>query len=254
MTRGIDVRRDGAVLSAAFDRPEKKNAITSAMYEALIETFDQAECDPDIGALVLSGNGGVFTAGNDIGDFLAAATAAGSRDMREAPAWRFISRLARFEKPLVAAVQGLAVGVGTTLCFHCDPVYASPDARFHMPFVNLGLVPEAGSSLLAPLRFGRARASEFLLLAEPFDAETARELGLVNAVLPDSTLLAHARSKAAALAAKPRSALLTTRRLLRGDPAALKARMEEEIEAFAAALSSGEARAAFVTFMSGARR
>ena len=240
-------------MSAAFDRPEKKNAITSAMYEALIATFDQAERDPDVGALLLSGNGGVFTAGNDIGDFLAASTAAGSRDLHEAPAWRFISKLARFEKPLVAAVEGPAVGIGTTLCFHCDLVYASPDARFHMPFVNLGLVPEAGSSLLAPLRFGRARASEFLLLAEPFDAETARQLGLVNALLPNSTLLAHAMSKAAALAAKPRSALLTTRRLLRGDPGALKARMDEETEAFAAALSSGEARAAFMAFMSGAR-
>jgi enoyl-CoA hydratase/carnithine racemase len=252
MTHGIEVRRDGAVLSAAFDRPEKKNAITSAMYEALIETFDQAERDPDVGALVLSGNGGAFTAGNDIADFLAASTA-GSRDLHEAPAWRFISKLARFEKPLVAAVQGLAVGLGTTLCFNCDLVYASPDARFHMPFVNLGLVPEAGSSLLAPLRFGRARASEFLLLAEPFDAETARQLGLVNALMPESTLLAHAMSKAAALAAKPRSALLATRRLLRGDPAALKARMDEETEAFAAALSSGEARAAFMAFMSGGR-
>jgi enoyl-CoA hydratase/carnithine racemase len=254
MTHGIEVRRDGGVLSAAFDRPEKKNAITSAMYEALIETFDQAERDPDVGALVLSGNGGVFTAGNDIGDFLAAATTgAGPRDLHEAPAWRFISKLARFEKPLVAAVHGLAVGLGTTLCFHCDLVYASPDARFHMPFVNLGLVPEAGSSLLAPLRFGRAKASEFLLLAEPFNAETARELGLVNALVPESALLAHAMSKAAALAAKPRSALLTTRRLLRGDPGALKARMDEEIEAFAAALASGEARAAFRAFMSGAR-
>jgi enoyl-CoA hydratase/carnithine racemase len=252
MTHGIEVRRDGAVVSAAFDRPEKKNAITSAMYEALIETFDQAERDPDVGALVLSGNGGAFTAGNDIADFLAASTA-GSRDLHEAPAWRFISKLARFEKPLVAAVQGLAVGLGTTLCFHCDLVYASPDARFHMPFVNLGLVPEAGSSLLAPLRFGRARASEFLLLAEPFDAETARQLGLVNALMPESTLLAHAMSKATALAAKPRSALLATRRLLRGDPAALKARMDEETEAFAAALSSGEARAAFMAFMSGGR-
>jgi enoyl-CoA hydratase/carnithine racemase len=254
MTHGIEVRRDGGVLSAAFDRPEKKNAITSAMYEALIETFDAAERDPDVGAFVLSGNGADFTAGNDIGDFLALATgAAGSGDMHDAPAWRFISRLARFEKPLVAAVHGLAVGLGTTLCFHCDLVYASPDARFHMPFVNLGLVPEAGSSLLAPLRFGRAKASEFLLLAEPFNAETARELGLVNALVPESALLAHAMSKAAALAAKPRSALLTTRRLLRGDPGALKARMDEEIEAFAAALASGEARAAFRAFMSGAR-
>jgi enoyl-CoA hydratase/carnithine racemase len=119
MTHGIEVRRDGAVVSAAFDRPEKKNAITSAMYEALIETFDQAERDPDVGALVLSGNGGVFTAGNDIGDFLAAATgAAGSRGMHEAPAWRFISSLARFEKPLVAAVRGLAA------ISHTSPVRA----------------------------------------------------------------------------------------------------------------------------------
>jgi enoyl-CoA hydratase/carnithine racemase len=250
MSKGIEVRREGAVLAAAFDRPDKKNAITSAMYEALIETFDQAGRDPEVGALVLSGNGGVFTAGNDIGDFLAAATGAGSQDL---PAGRFTRTLAAFEKPLIAAVQGLAVGIGATLCFHCDLVYASPDARFHMPFVNLGLVPEAGSSLLAPARFGRAKASEFLLLAEPFDAETARELGLVNALVPESTLLAHAMSKAVALAAKPRSALLTTRRLLRGDPAALKARMEEETQAFAAALASGEARAAFMSFMSGAR-
>lgn len=254
MTQGIEVTRDGAVMAAAFNRPEKKNAITSAMYETLIEVFDKAGRDPEVGALVLSGKGGVFTAGNDIGDFLAAATgASGPRGIGDAPAWRFISRLADFEKPLIAAVDGLAVGVGTTLCFHCDLVFASPDARFHMPFVNLGLVPEAGASLLAPLRFGRARASEFLLLAEPFGAETARELGLVNALMPESTLLAHAMSKAAALAAKPRSALLTTRRLLRGDPAPLKARMEEEIELFAAALASGEARAAFMAFMSGAQ-
>jgi len=250
MSTGIEVRREGAVVSAAFDRANKKNAITSAMYEALIDAFDKAGRDPDVGALVLSGNGGVFTAGNDIGDFLAAATGEGSRDL---PAGRFTRTLAAFEKPLVAAVQGSAVGIGTTLCFHCDLVYAAPDACFHMPFVNLGLVPEAGSSLLAPLRFGRARASEFLLLAEPFDAETARQIGLVNAVVPAPTLLQHAMGKAAALAAKPRSALMATRRLMRGDPAPLKARMDEETKAFAAALGSDEARAAFRAFMSGAK-
>jgi len=233
MSAGIEIRRDGAVVSAAFDRPEKKNAITSAMYEALIDVFDKAEREPDIGALVLSGAGGVFTAGNDINDFLAGA-ASGSRDIRDAPASRFISKLAGFEKPLVAAVHGQAVGIGTTLCFHCDLVYASADARFHMPFVNLGLVPEAGASLLAPLRFGRAKASEFLLLAEPFDADTAQELGLVNAILPET-------------------ALLVARRLMRGDPGPLKARMEEEIAAFSAALASGEARAAFIAFLSGAK-
>ncbi len=254
MTDGIEVAREGAVLSAALARPQKKNAITSAMYEALIDVLEQAEQDASVGAVVLSGRGGVFTAGNDISDFLAIATGAvGSRDARDFPGWRFISKLAEFEKPLIAAVQGLAVGIGTTLCFHCDLVYAASDARFSMPFVNLGLVPEAGSSLLAPERFGRARAAEYLLLAEPFDAETARALGLVNDVLPETELVAHAMGKAAVLAAKPRSALLATRRLLRGDPAALKARMAEEIQAFSAALASPEARAAFMAFMAGAK-
>ena len=154
MSDGIDVSRDGAVMAAAFARPEKKNAITSAMYEALIEALDEAERDAGICALVVSGKGGVFTAGNDIGDFLAAA-AAGSRDASGSPGWRFVMRLAEFEKPLIAAVEGAAIGIGTTLCFHCDLVYAAPNARFQMPFVNLGLVPEAGSSLLAPQRFGR---------------------------------------------------------------------------------------------------
>ncbi len=169
---------------------------------------------PDIGAVVIAGRGGVFTAGNDIVDFLSIA-AAGARASHFAnfPAGRFVARLAELGKPLIAAVDGLAVGIGTTLCFHCDLVYATPAARFLMPFVNLGLVPEAGSSMLAPLRFGRARAAEFLMLAEPFDGEAAVELGFVNALVAADALLAHALGKAAALAAKPRSALLATRRL-----------------------------------------
>jgi enoyl-CoA hydratase/carnithine racemase len=250
MTKDIEVGREGAVMWAAFARPQKKNAITGAMYEALIEAFEAAERDPSVGAFVLSGKGGVFTAGNDLGDFLAVA----SRPAGGFPASRFISKLADFEKPLVAAVDGLAVGVGTTLLFHCDLVYATPESRFHMPFVNLGLVPEAGSSLLAPQRFGRAKASEFLLLAEPFDAEEARALGLVNALAPQAELIAHAMSKAAALAAKPRAALLATRRLMRGDPQALKARMAEETQAFGAALKSDEARAAFEAFLTAGRK
>ena len=245
----IEVTREGAILSAAFARPQKKNAITGAMYEALIEAFDTANRDPDVGALVVSGKGGVFTAGNDIGDFLAVAL----REAGDFPAWRFVSAVAEFEKPLIAAVDGLAIGVGTTLCFHCDLVYATPEARFQMPFVNLGLVPEAGSSLLAPQRFGRAKAAEFLLLGEPFGAEEALRLGLVNAVLPQSELMAHAMSKAAELAAKPRQALLATRRLMRGDPEALKARMAEEMHAFSAALKSAEAHAAFQAFLSAGR-
>ncbi len=246
----IEIAREGAVLSAAFARPQKKNAITGAMYEALIEAFDTAGRDPDIGAVVLSGKGGVFTAGNDIADFLAVAM----HELGEFPAWRFVSKLAEFEKPLVAAVDGLAIGVGTTLCFHCDLVYAAPSARFQMPFVNLGLVPEAGSSLLAPQRFGRAKATELLMLAEPFGAEEALRLGLVNALLPQAELLPHAMAKAAALAAKPRAALLATRRLLRGDNEAVKARMAEEMHAFSAALKSPEAHAAFQAFLAGGRR
>jgi enoyl-CoA hydratase/carnithine racemase len=249
-TKDIEISREGAVMSAAFARPQKKNAITGAMYEALVEAFEAAERDPGIGAFVLSGKGGVFTAGNDIADFLAVA----SRADGDFPAWRFVSKLAEFEKPLVAAVDGLAVGVGTTLCFHCDLVYATAQARFQMPFVNLGLVPEAGSSLLAPQRFGRARAAEFLLLAEPFGAEQAHALGLVNAILPQAELTAHAMRKAAELAAKPRAALLATRRLMRGDGEALKARMAEETHAFAAALKSDEARAAFEAFLTGGRK
>jgi len=250
LTRDIEIAREGAVMSAAFARPQKKNAITGAMYEALIEAFEAAERDPDVGALVLSGKGGVFTAGNDIADFLAVA----ARGTGDFPAWRFVSKLAEFEKPLIAAIDGLAIGVGTTLCFHCDLVYAAPAARFQMPFVNLGLVPEAGSSLLAPQRFGRAKAAEFLLLAEPFGADEALKLGLVNAVLPQAELMGHAMGRAAALAAKPRAALLATRRLLRGDAEALKARMAEEMHAFSAALKSPEAHAAFQAFLSAPRK
>jgi len=252
MSEFVQVRRDGAVLVVTLARPEKKNALTGAMYEALIAAFAQASEDDRVGALLIEGSEGVFSAGNDIGDFLAYALAPGAA-MSESPTVRFIYALARFAKPLVAAVEGAAVGVGATLCFHCDLVYASPSARFHMPFVDLGLVPEAGSSLLAPQRFGRARASEYLLLGEPFDAEAARAGGLVNAVVDAASLHAHALAKAKALAAKPRQALLATRRLIRGDQSALIARMDEEVELFSAGLKSPEARAAFMAFMGRAK-
>jgi enoyl-CoA hydratase/carnithine racemase len=248
----VKVERDGAVVVVTLARPEKKNALTGAMYEALIAAFAQASDDDAIGALMIEGGGGVFSAGNDIGDFLARALAPGA-EMKDAPVVRFIYALARFAKPLVAAVEGPAVGLGATLCFHCDLVYASPSARFHMPFVDLGLTPEAGSSLLAPQRFGRARAAESLMLCEPFDAEAARAGGLVNAVVDAASLHAHALAKAKALAAKSRQALLATRRLIRGDEAAVIARMDEEVKLFAAALKSPEAGAAFMAFMSRAK-
>jgi enoyl-CoA hydratase/carnithine racemase len=252
MTDLVRTHREGAVLSVTLNRPQKKNALTGEMYEALLAAFEAASADHGIAAILLGGEGGVFTAGNDIGDFLAGAQSAAKEDA-PTPAGRFIRALSRFEKPLVAAIEGQAVGIGTTLCFHCDLVYAAPNARFLMPFVNLGLVPEAGSSLLAPMRFGRARAAEFLLLGEPFDATTAREIGLVNAIVPADQLRAHALGKAQALAAKPRVAMLATRRLMRGDSEALYAHMESELGEFWRALRSPEAKAAFTAFLEKSR-
>jgi len=248
MSELVALSRDGQVLCATLSRLEKKNALTGAMYQALVDAFAQASRDETIGALLLRGREGVFTAGNDIADFLSVAGSPGA-----SPGTIFIRTLASLEKPLVAAVEGPAIGIGTTLCFHCDLVYAAPSARFQMPFVNLGLVPEAGSSLLAPQRFGYAKAAEFILLAEGFDAAVARDLGLVNAIVEPGELYAHALAKAQALAAKPRDALLATRRLLRGDPAMLKARMDEELRLFGEAVRSPQARAAFMAFMQKAK-
>jgi enoyl-CoA hydratase/carnithine racemase len=252
MSEFVRLRREGAVCCVTLARPEKKNALTGAMYESLAAAFAEASRERNVGALLLAGSQGVFTAGNDIGDFLSGAFAAAQANV-QAPGVRFIRVLATFDKPLVAAVKGAAIGLGTTLCLHCDLVYAAPSARFSMPFVDLGLVPEAASSLLAPQRFGAAKAAEFLLLAESFDAETARELGLVNAIVEPDALYAHALAKAQALAAKPREAMLATRRLLRGDPKALLQRMDEELALFHERLRSPEARAAFMAFMSKAK-
>ena len=243
----VDIAREGDLLVATLNRPDKKNALTGAMYRGLREALVTASADAAIGAVVVTGAGGSFCAGNDIGDFLAE-NARQSEGARSGPGGEFIRTLARFDKPLIAAVEGPAVGVGTTMCLHCDLVYAAPSARFAMPFVNLGLVPEAGSSLLVPRRFGMGVASEWLLLGDALDAARAREIGFVNAVVAAEDLKAHALSKARALAAKPRAALLATRKLMRGDAEALYAHMEEELVAFARALKSPEARAAFEAF------
>ena len=183
MTQHIERERDGAVLTLTFARPEKKTALTSAMYEALIDALHEADRHEGIGAVLFVGSGGTFTAGNDIGDFLAGARAANG-----APAFRFIKALANCQTPMVAAVEGVAVGVGTTMLLHCDLIYAAPTARFRMPFVDLGLVPEAASSLIVPRRFGTAKATELLLLGEPMDAEEAHRIGLVNTVVPADRL------------------------------------------------------------------
>ena len=245
MTQDVSILRDDGVLTIRLDRPAKKNALTSAMYEVMIAAFDEAARDPAIGAILVRGGDGVFTAGNDIGDFVAAA----GGDPGSMAAWRFIEALAALETPLVAAIEGLAIGIGTTMILHCDLVYAAPDALFKMPFVDLGLVPEAGSSLLLPQRIGLARASELLMLGDSLDGEAAARLGLVNEILPAPALYERATTAARRLAAKPRNALAATRRLLRGDRAPLAARMREEAEAFAKALRSDEARAAFAAFV-----
>lgn len=234
---------EDGVLRVTLARPEKKNALTSDMYELLIAALNEAR-NAAIGALMIEGSGGVFTAGNDIGDFLAHAG-----DFQNAPALRFIRALASCETPIVAAVEGDAVGVGVTMLMHCDLVYAAPSARFSMPFVDLGLVPEAAASLLLPQRAGLAKASEFLLLGEAFDAEAAVRLGIVNAMIPEPELAETALRQAGRLAAKPRAALRATRRLLRGDTAEILARIEEEAAAFATALGSEAARAAMTAFM-----
>lgn len=244
LVRTILIHEADGVLELRFNRPEKKNAILGAMYDTLTAALRDAAARPAIRAVLIGAEGDAFTAGNDIKDFLAMAGG-----LQDAPPAGFINAIATFGKPLVAAVQGAAVGVGTTLLLHCDLVYASPAATFSVPFVDLGLVPEAGSSLLLPQRMGQARAAALLLLGEAMDASAALVAGLVTAVVPAEDLHAHALAKARKLAAKPAAALAATRALMRGDLAALHARMRQEEAAFSQALASADAREAFAAFL-----
>ena len=237
-------REEGDVVLVRMTRPEKRNALTGAMYDAMTAALADADRDR-VGAVVRTGSGGSFTAGNDLADFLAAQSGGAG----ELPASRFVNQLARTETPIVAAVEGPAVGIGTTLILHCDLVYAAPSARFLMPFVDLGLVPEAGSSYLLPRRVGMAKAAELVLLAEPFDGAEALRLGLVNSLVESGELVEHALGQARRLAAKPRSALAASRRLLRGSRAGIGAAIAAETEAFSAGLRSPEAKAAFQSFL-----
>jgi enoyl-CoA hydratase/carnithine racemase len=248
MTTDVIVAREDAVLRITMNRPVKKNALTGAMYDAMREALELADREASIRAVLLTGTDGVFTAGNDIGDFLA-----GTRDAEGSPALRFIQTIALCDTPIVAAVDGNAVGVGTTMLFHCDLVYAAPSAKFRMPFIDLGLVPEAASSMTVPQRVGMAKASEWLLLGESFDAEEAYRCGVINQVVPAGELVGTARQAAMRLAAKPAQALAATRRLMRGDRQAIRAQMAKESEAFAAALEAPEAKAAFSAFLSKAK-
>lgn len=242
----IEVKRVGHAQILRFNRPLKKNALTGEMYGALADALIEGDKDDRVAAHCFMGSGGEFTAGNDIGEFVAAVSDDGTT-LRNV--LRFVSLLPRVEKPMIAGVEGLAVGVGTTLLFHCDLVYATADARFHTPFVDLGLVPEAASSLLMPERLGYARAFEMLVLGQPATAERMHQAGLVNAIVAPEELEVAMLKAAGALAAKPPAALRAARTLMRGDIRRVADRIEEEAAMFARALRSPEAREAFQAFI-----
>ena len=248
MTDHISVSRDGAILRLGFNRPEKKNAITAAMYAVLADGLAEADRDDAIRAVVFEAQGDMFTSGNDIADFMSGASSPG--DDGEKPAViRFLEGLAVSQKPLIAAVQGPAVGVGVTMLLHCDPVYASEAATFHTPFVDLGVVPEAASSLLMPQIAGHQRAAEMLILGKKIDAARAREFGFVNEVVSAGALDETAMHAARAIAEKAPAAMKLTKQLMKGDRETLLARMREEGAHFAAQLKSAEFQEAGMAFM-----
>ena len=241
----ILIDSSAGVMTITLNRVERKNSFTSAMYAAMAEALTQAQANAAIRAVVFQGHETIFSAGNDIGDFLNTPPST-----LDAPVFHFMRALSTFPKPVLAAVCGPAVGIGTTLLFHCDLVYAGDNAAFSMPFVNLGLCPELGSSFLAPQLMGYGRAAEALLLGEPFLAEAALEMGLISRIVPPAEAAALAQRQAQKLAAKPVSALLETKRLMKKAQASLVAeRIAEEGASFGRMLQEPAAREAFTAFM-----
>ncbi|HVW70616.1 MAG TPA: enoyl-CoA hydratase [Steroidobacteraceae bacterium] len=243
MSDQISVATADGVCEIQLNRPEKRNAITQAMYAALIDALNEARADESVRVVLVSGAGASFTAGNDLKDFLSAGELGD-----ENQAVRFLRLLPTFRKVLIAAVHGQTVGIGVTLLLHCDLVVAARSTLLSMPFVKLGLVPEAASSLLLPRAIGHHRAAELLLLGTPVDAAAAQSLGLVNRVVEDEALMEEARKLARAVAAQPPSALLATKRLLRSEVGSVSGRIEEELEAFRTQLGSAEFKAAAQAF------
>ena len=236
---------ESGIMTLTLNRLERKNSITAAMYGLLADAIGQAAADRAIRVVVLQGHETIFCAGNDIGDFLNQPPAG-----TDSPVFRFLRGIASFPKPLVAAVCGPAVGIGTTLLLHCDLVYAGDNAAFSLPFVNLGLCPEAASSLLLPQMLGYHRAAEALLLGEPFMAEAALEVGLVNRVVPPLEANGVAQAAARKLAAKPPSSLAETKRLMKhGMQAQVLRQMAEEGASFGRMLGEPAAKEAFGAFM-----
>src|ERR1700690_2122258 len=244
MNQIITENRDG-VLRIEINRPDKKNALTAAMYQAMADAIKAAEADPGVRVVLIHGKADVFTAGNDLQDFLDNPPRDDNR-----PVFQFLYGISEAQKPIVAAVAGAAVGIGTTMLLHCDLVYAAPNARLQLPFVNLGLVPEAASSLLLPALVGYQRAAELLLLGEPFTAQRAKEIGLVTEVVPESELFATAMAQARKLAAKPAASLRLTKRLMKqGQMAAVAQQINMESAHFGERLNSPEAKEAFSAFL-----
>lgn len=245
MTDHVRIERSGAALAITLTRPERRNAITVAMYAAIAQAIEHAQDDAELRLIMVRGEGEDFTAGNDLGDFMQAQAVADE----EIPVWRLLRVLASNRLPLVAAVHGNAVGIGTTFLLHCDLVIAAEGTRFSLPFVDLGLVPEAASSLILPRIAGRRRAARYLLLGEPFGPDEAREFGLVSHVVAADALDAKLAEVVAALLAKPVEALRITQRLLRhGTGDELLERMELENGHFSERLQSAEVKAAITAF------
>ena len=242
----VQVSDSGPIRTVRMNRPDKKNALTFAMYDALAAAIESAQENPAIRCILLAGSPTDFCAGNDIGNF--AQTSSGDED-KPRPSRRFMHALARNEKPMVAAVQGNAVGIGTTMLLHCDHVVVSTEVRIAAPFVRLGILPEAGSTLIAPRLMGHARAFSLLVMGRPMTADEAKAAGLANTVVPPAQVETEAMKAAQEIAALPADGVLTARRLLRASRDELVGRIDEEAALLRARLNSPEARAAFEAFL-----
>lgn len=245
MTAAVIVETRERITRIELNRPEKKNALSPEMYATIAQALAAAEGDAQVRAVLIHGQRDCFTSGNDVRDFLELPRGPG-----ESPAAGFLRAISSAKKPLVAAVGGPAVGVGTTMLLHCDLVYAAPNARLQMPFVPLGLLPEAASSLLLPVMAGYRRAAEMLLLGQPFGAQKALEAGIVTEIVPEAELLERARGAALALAALPPAPVRMTKELMKRALApAVQERMTEELHLFGERLQSPEAKEALRAFM-----
>ncbi len=246
MTENVKISSNGKVLEICLARHEKRNAITDAMYATLADTLEAADADDSVAAAIIHAEGAVFTAGNDLKDFIAIATAHDGAKVMSVS--RFLNALTHFSKPLIAAVRGPAVGIGTTLLLHCDLVFAEPDASFSTPFVDLGLTPEGASSQLLPARIGHVRAYAMLAMGQALSADAALSAGLINEIAQPDESLTKARAAAEHLCKRSPQALAITKRLLRGDQQAIRDLMVEEGKLFLDQTKSAEAQSAFMSF------